>query len=74
MGVAGCDKVCNCEVSVEVNTHAVGVAFGLTVSVTLKVGNCTDTEIVTSWFELIAEAEGVAAWDKLFNCEGLSRC
>ena len=33
------------------------------------VGNCTDTEVVRSWFEFIAEAEGVAAWDKLFNCE-----
>ena len=32
-------------------------------------GNCTDTEVVRSWFELTAEPEGVAAWDKLFNCE-----
>ena len=22
-----------------------------------------------SWFELITDAEGVAAWDKLFNCD-----
>ena len=28
------------------------------------IGNCTDTEVVRSWFELTAEAEGVAAWDK----------
>ena len=33
------------------------------------VGNRTDTEVMRSWFELTAEAEGVAAWDKVFNCE-----
>ena len=33
------------------------------------VGNCTDTEVVRSWFELIAEAEDVVAWDKLFKFE-----
>ena len=27
--------------------------------------------MVTSWFELIAEAEGVAGRDKMFNCEVL---
>ena len=68
-GVASRDKVLNCEVSVEVNTYAVAVAFLLAVSVKLMVGNCTDTEVLRSWFELIAEAEGVAACDKVFNCE-----
>ena len=53
----------------DVNTIAVAVAFLLAVSVKLMVGNCTDTEVVRRWFELIAEAEGVAAWDKLINCE-----
>ena len=68
-GVAASDKLFNCEVSVEVNTDAVAVAFWLAVSVKFMVGNCADTEVVRSWFELIAEAEGVAPWDKLFNCE-----
>ena len=68
-GDASRDKVLNCEVSVEVNTDAVAVAFLLAVSVKLMVGNCTDTEVVRSWFELIAEAEDVVAWDKLFKFE-----